>query len=75
MDKKTAQELLEQYPTWIPHKIAGPILGVSPRRLSWLIASGRKPYCDLGANIGINQNYVRVYTDRLIKYVCGEDLQ
>jgi len=74
MDKLTANTLITQYPNWMPLKEASKILGVSPRQLTALIAAGREPYCRLGANIGIRQNYTRIYTDRLLKYVCGEDL-
>ena len=75
MDKPTINSLLAQYPNWMPLKTASEILGVSPRQLAALIAAEREPYCKLGANIGIKQNYTRIYTDRLLKYVCGEDLQ
>ena len=75
MDKSTVNNLLAQYPNWIPLKAASKILGVSPRQLTALIASGREPYCKIGANIGIKQNYTRIYTDRLLNYVCGEDLR
>jgi hypothetical protein len=51
--------------------MAADYLGMSPRKLSELIAAGRKPYADLGGNIGTKQKYIRVYTARLIAYLNG----
>ena len=67
--------LLEQYPIHIPLNQAAPLLGLSPRQLSLLIASGREPFASMGANIGYKQNYVRVYTARLVRYLSGGDLK
>jgi hypothetical protein len=66
------KQLRQDYPTHIPLKAAAELLGVSERRLSALIAEGRKPFCDIGANIGLRQKYARVYTERLIAYLNGE---
>jgi len=52
--------------------VAGKLLGVSPRQLSKLIAEGREPFIYFGANIGIKQKYVRIYTERLIAFLNGE---
>ena len=67
MNPQTANRLRELYPNHIPLEVAAQYLAVSPRRLSKLIAEGRQPYASIGANIGSTQNYVRVYTERLIK--------
>lgn len=74
MDKKTAMKLRQEYPNHMPLKVAAPLLGISERRLSYLVADGRAPFCELGANIGIRQKYIRIYTDRLIAYLSGEIL-
>lgn len=71
MDQKTADKLREQHPNHIPLKEAGEILGVSPRQLSKLIAAGREPYASIGGNIGTNQKYIRIYTERLIAFMNG----
>ena len=71
MDQKKADELRDKYPNHIPLEEAGKILGVSPRQLSRLIADGREPFASIGANIGTNQKYVRIYTERLIAYMNG----
>ena len=47
-------------------------LGISPRRLAQLIAEGRKPFSQIGADIGATQTYVRVYTEPLIRFLNGE---
>jgi hypothetical protein len=75
MDQKAAAELRREYPNHVPVRVAAGLLGVSPRQLAALVTAGREPYCKIGANIGIKQNYVRIYTDRLIQYVRGEDLR
>ena len=72
MDQATQNELLYKYPYHLPVKIAAQYLGVSPRRLSQLIAEGRKPFSLIGADIGETQTYVRVYTEPLIKFLNGE---
>ena len=71
MNPQTANRLRELYPIHIPLDVAAQFLAVSPRRLSRLIAEGRQPYASIGANIGNTQNYVRVYTERLIAYLNG----
>lgn len=72
IDKRTANELLKKYPSFLPLPIAAKLLGVSPRQLSKLIAQGRTPFNLFGADIGTSQHYVRVYTGRLIAYLNGE---
>ena len=72
MDQATQNELLRKYPYHLPVKVAAQYLGVSPRRLTQLIAEGRKPFSLLGADIGATQTYVRVYTEPLIKFLNGE---
>lgn len=72
MDKKLADKLRQEYPNHIPLKVAAPLLDVSPRQLSWLIAEGREPFSLFGANIGTTQRYARVYTERFIAYINGE---
>ena len=74
MNKTTILKLRQKYPHHLPLKVAGELLGVSERRLSCLIAEGRKPFSDIGANIGTRQKYARVYTERLIAYLNGEVL-
>jgi hypothetical protein len=74
MTKSNMMRLRKEYPNHVPLKVAGKLLNVSERRLSRLIAEGRKPFCDIGANIGIEQKYVRVYTERLIAYINGKTL-
>lgn len=69
MDQKTADMLRQKYPNHVPLDVASKFLGVSPRQLSRLIAEGREPFATVGANIGTNQNYVRIYTERLIDFV------
>ena len=71
MDQREADMLREKYPNFIPLKVAAEYLGVSPRQLSKLIAAGRKPFAAIGANIGTNQKYIRIYTERLIAYMNG----
>lgn len=72
MTQQTANMLREKYPNHIPLEVAAQFFGVSPRRLSKLIAEGREPFASIGANIGTRQNYVRVYTERMIAYLNGE---
>lgn len=72
MDQITQSELRRRYPYHIPLKVASQYLGVSPRRLSKLIAEGRKPFSQIGADIGASQSYIRVYTEPLIKFLNGE---
>ena len=72
MDRVIQNELLRQYPYYIPVKVAAKYLGLSPRRLSQLIAEGRRPFSQIGADIGSTQVYVRVYTEPLIKLLNGE---
>ena len=71
MNPQTANRLRELYPNHIPIDVSAQFLDVPPRRLSRLIAEGRQPYASIGANIGNTQNYVRVYTERLIAYLNG----
>lgn len=71
MDKKTAAKLRQEYPNHIPLKEAAPLLGISARQLSLLVAEGREPFGSIGANIGTTQRYVRIYTERLIAYLSG----
>jgi hypothetical protein len=73
MNKSTLTQLRKEYPNHVSLKVAGELLGVSGRRLSRLIAEGRKPFSDFGADIGIKQKYARVYTERLIAYLNGKD--
>lgn len=75
MNLMELKRITEQYPNWIPLKEAAPLLGVSPRQLTRLIADGREPFASLGADIGVNQHYCRIYTNRLVKYLSGEDVQ
>ena len=72
MDQITQHELLRKYPYHLPVKVAAQYLGVSPRRLTQLIAEGRKPFSLIGADIGATQTYIRVYTEPLIKFLNGE---
>lgn len=74
MDKNTISMLRQEYPNHVPVKVAAPLLGVSERQLAKLISEGREPFVSIGANIGIKQNYVRVYTERLIAYLSGEKI-
>ena len=71
MNQREADKLREEYPNFVPLKVAADYLGMSPRKLSELIAAGRKPYADIGGNIGTKQRYIRVYTARLIAYLNG----
>ena len=71
MDQREADKLGEEQPNFVPLKVAAEYLGMSPRKLSDLIAAGRKPYADLCGNIGTRQKYIRVYTARLIAYLNG----
>ena len=48
---------------------------MSARRLSELVAEGRKPYSLLGGNIGGRRRMVIIYTERLIAYVSGYPLE
>ena len=47
------------------------VINVLDKTVSELIAAGRKPYADIGGNIGTKQRYIRVYTARLIAYLNG----
>ena len=71
MDQREADMLRAEYPKFVPLKVAAEYLGMSPRKLTELIAAGRKPYADIGGNIGTKQKYIRVYTARLIAYLNG----
>ena len=71
MDQREADMLREEHPNYVPLEIASQYLGVSPRQLSKLIADGREPFASIGANIGTNQKYVRIYTERLISFMNG----
>ena len=72
MDQITQNKLLRKYPYHLPVKVAAQYLGVSPRRLTQLIAEGRKPFSLIGADIGATQTYVRIYTEPLIRFLNGE---
>ena len=71
MNQREADKLREEHPNFVPLKVAAEYLGMSPRKLSDLIAAGRKPYADIGGNIGTKQKYIRVYTARLIAFLIG----
>lgn len=71
MNKMIADSLLERYPIHIPLKVAAIYLGISPRTLSKLIAENREPISQIGVNIGTNQKYIRIYTQRMICYLDG----
>ena len=75
MSTNPPQSLLKQYPNWMPVTAAATLLGLSPRQLSRLIIQGREPFCSIGADIGVGQHYCRVYTQRLVRYLYGEDVQ
>ena len=67
MTHREANLLREKYPNHVPREVASQYLGVSPRQLSKLIAEGREPFASIGANIGTNQKYIRIYTERLVE--------
>ena len=71
MDQREADMLREEHPNFVPLKVAAEYLGMSPRKLSELIAAGREPYASIGGNIGTKQRYIRIYTERLIAYLNG----
>ena len=73
MDKRTVEMLRREYPNHVPLDVAATLLGVSRKQLSWLVTDGRQPFASLGANIGVRQRYVRIYTERLINFLCGGD--
>jgi len=75
MDKKTADQLRQKYPNHVPLEVAGKLLGVSKRQLSWLIAEGREPFASIGANIGTRQRYARIYTEPLIALLSADTYQ
>ena len=75
LDKRTSDRLLKEYPNFIPLAAASKLLGVSPRQLSKLVAEGREPFRQLGANIWTRQRYIRIYTGRLIAYLNGVPLE
>jgi len=72
MDRKIAAKLRLEHPNYVPVRIASEFLGVSERQLAKLVADGREPFASIGANIGIKQRYIRIYTERLIAYLSGE---
>lgn len=72
MKKEEADKLREKYPIYVPLKVAAKHLAVSSRQLSKLVANGREPFSLIGADIGTNQAYIRIYTERLIAYLNGE---
>jgi hypothetical protein len=74
MNTQTLRQLREDYPTFVPAGVAAQLLGLSQRQLSHLVAEGREPFASIGANIGLEQKYVRVYTERLIRYLSGDDM-
>jgi hypothetical protein len=69
MNKQMAAKLRQEYPNYVPLRIASSLLGVSARQLARLVADGREPFASLGANIGSRQRYVRIYTERFIAYL------
>ena len=71
MNQREADMLREEHPNFVPLKVAADYLGMSPRKLSELIAAGREPYASIGGNIGTKQRYIRIYTERLIAYLNG----
>ena len=71
MDKRMAMKLRQDYPNHMPLRVAAPLLGVSERQLSRLVAEGREPFGSIGANIGTKQRYVRIYTERLIAFLSA----
>ena len=71
MNQREADKLREEHPNFVPLKVAADYLGMSPRKLSELIAAGREPYASIGGNIGTKQRYIRIYTERLIAYLNG----
>lgn len=73
MDRKTAERLRREYPNHVPIDVAASFLGVSSRQLSWLVAEGREPFASIGANIGVRQRYIRIYTEPLISLLCSRD--
>ena len=75
VDNKAIGKLRREYPNVVPLKVASPYLGMSARRLSELVAEGRKPYSLLGGNIGTKKRIVIIYTERLIAYVNGYPLE
>ena len=74
MDKKAITMLRQEHPVHVPLKIAAQLLAVSERQLSKLVAEGRDPFASIGANIGTNQRYIRIYTERLIAYLNGDTI-
>ena len=73
MDRKTAERLRREYPNHVPIDVAASFLGVSARQRSWLVAEGREPFASIGANIGVRQRYIRIYTEPLISLLCSRD--
>ena len=74
MEKKLAMQLRAEHPTYLPLRVAAPLLGLSERQLAKLVADGREPFAQIGANIGLRQRYIRIYTERLIAYLSGESI-
>ena len=74
MDLQALQQLKEQYPIHMPVGVAAELLGLSQRQLSHLVAAGREPFANFGANVGLEQKYVRIYTQRLLRYLNGDDM-
>lgn len=75
MDKETVERLRKEHPNIVPLKVAAPLLGMSARKLSELVADGREPYCRLGGNIGVTKRIVFIYTERFIAYMSGSDME
>ena len=73
MTRAEANEIRKKYGPHLPLHVAGAYLGVSPRQLAWLVAEGREPFASFGANIGTRQRYIRIYTEPLIRFLCGEE--
>ena len=74
MTQQEKAGIQKKFPVHVPLREAAALLGLSPRQLSHLIVNGREPFASLGANIGLRQNYVRVYTSRLVHYLGGVDM-
>jgi len=75
LDKKMTTKLRQEYPSHVPLRVAAPLLGVSERQLARLVAEGRRPFSDVGANVGSRQRYVRIYTERLIAYLNADNIE
>lgn len=75
LDKETMERLRKEHPNFMAPRDAAPLLGMSARKLSELVAEGRAPYHQLGGNIGVTKRIVFIYTERLIAYLNGQPLE